>query len=359
MIWLALLDEPLKVELTQLPAPEHHSVLISILAVLGTLLWVIFSIYVVWVFKEPLGEFLKALPDKLTKVSIAGFEIELARTPPVELDPGATSFGQMNSEEAASQSYIGTLIQEINGPPVPDSYITINLGDGRKWLTSRLFIFALMFRRMRGVRCFVFVDNSHGVLNEYLGAASTESICWALARRYPWLESAFAAAYDEAISTQGKPLIESDTGRLASYQAADAITKYVEKLKFPLTKGGVPVPPAAAAPPPAAPATPPTPPNPEEWTQLRPDKNVWEHALWIDRSLLHDVLGKVLWTDQLMELSDSKTKVKAIVSLNDPFIAVTKPSGQFLFLIERTRVLKDIAQRTAAQLDEGAKASAK
>ncbi len=36
-------------------------------------------------------------------------------------------------------------------------YIVVDLEVGKKWLTSRLFIFTLLLKRLRGLRCVVFL----------------------------------------------------------------------------------------------------------------------------------------------------------------------------------------------------------
>ena len=345
-LWLMVLIEPLKVEVTQLPAPEHHSVLISILAVLGTLLWVIFAIYAVWVFKEPLSQFLISLPEKLKKLSFAGFEVEFAQQAPVVLDPYASNFGQLTKEDAAQQSYIRPLIIEARKDPVPHSYITIDLGNGHKWLTSRLYIFALMFHRMRAVSCFVFVDNSHGVLNQYIGTASTEAIPWALAMRYPWLERAFAKAYNDAISQvqfDSPSFITSPSGRLPDFFVLgtsqldeQVVRNYVEGLRKSPDDPSIT--------------------DSKEWTPVRSEKPptaVLEHAVWIDSARLLADFKDILWTERVPDLFDEKTKVRAIINSQDPYIALTRASGEFVSLLERTRVLADFAKNITAQLDQG------
>ncbi len=56
-----------------------------------------------------------------------------------------------------------------------------------------------MLKQVRGVRCFVFVDRSGRVPNEYLGTVSTENIRGALAQSYPWLDWVFAKAYKDML----------------------------------------------------------------------------------------------------------------------------------------------------------------
>ena len=332
-LWLTLLSEPLKIEVTNQPA--HTSLTAHILEALPTFLWVLFVLAVVLIFRKPLSHFLRNLPGSISKLEIAGLKLEFAQQPQLQLEPGATEFGQLTKEDAASVSYIQPLIQEIKKPPAPHSYITINLGNGHKWLTSRLFIFALMFRQMRGLTCFVFVDNSQGVRDRYLGASSTETVRWALAMRYPWLEDAYVKAYNEVIppqQPQPTPFIASASGKLEIAAgrdlAADLITKYVEKLRRDI------------------------PPNPapdrQQWTPVKSSKPQpqEEHAVWIDNSRLLEDLGENLWDYYLPDFLDWKTKVSAITNTKEPFIALTAPSGRFISLLERTSVLENLAKKS-------------
>src|SRR5262249_16950846 len=83
-------------------------------------------------------------------------------------------------------------------------YAEVNLGDGNEWLTSRLFIMAIVFARMRGLRAFVFLETSGNIRNRFVCWTQPEKVRWALARRFPWLEQAYAEAYS-AILQGGIP----------------------------------------------------------------------------------------------------------------------------------------------------------
>ena len=63
----------------------------------------------------------------------------------------------------------------------PAEVAVINLGKGNKWLTSRLFLFAVLLEQFRGVRCLVFTRTRDGITNRLLGLASPEAVWRALA----------------------------------------------------------------------------------------------------------------------------------------------------------------------------------
>lgn len=109
-------------------------------------------------------------------------------------------------------------------------YVEINLGAGGEWLTSRLFIMAIVFAQMKGIGCFVFVETSGVVRKRFVGWAEPARIRWALAKRYPWLEQAYAEAY-AAITSQRNAVIVSRNGRLGYPNAPGDPGAGIELLK--------------------------------------------------------------------------------------------------------------------------------
>ena len=123
-------------------------------------------------------------------------------------------------------------------------YAVFDLGDGWRWLTSRLFIFATMLERMRGLRCCVFFESSGRVSKRFLGTAEPAAVRWAFAHRYPWLNPAFADAYAKNVSPTPEPadvgkerrasvnwsrrsFIRSARGNLSAERAASVVTAFL------------------------------------------------------------------------------------------------------------------------------------
>jgi hypothetical protein len=65
----------------------------------------------------------------------------------------------------------------------------IDLRDGRAWLTSRLYLFAMVLPQLMPLRCFVFVGGRrHRKIPSYfLGGASPGSVVRHLEGQFPWL----------------------------------------------------------------------------------------------------------------------------------------------------------------------------
>ena len=75
------------------------------------------------------------------------------------------------------------------------------MGKGDKWLTSRLFISAIMMQRMRGVQGFVFVESTATSDQRLVAVAPVSQLRWALAQRYLWLELVWVRANMSAVAS--------------------------------------------------------------------------------------------------------------------------------------------------------------
>ncbi len=340
---------PTEVQISRLDPPSSH-LPEAILAFGGTAIWGFLALVALIIFRKPIARFLSTVGGRLSKISIAGIELELAKTPSAQLSSDATSFGSMDSQRLANDSYSQTLKNALQGRPVPHSYAIIDLGTGQSWLISRLFIFAVMLRLVRGVRCFVFVSGSGGP-RQYLGTIAIEDIRWTLARRYPWLERIFAKAYKDQLwqplpvptpPTPLKPITTQGFGMLDKDLAAVVAQEYVLLLKDSW-KG------AATFPNVTAEANYPTflPERPDEfWVQVGTSK---EYGAWIDADLLLRDFDGVILTERIPQSTSTEEKVRKVVGLTAPYLAVVGDSGEFISLIERCKVLEELARSPGGQ----------
>jgi hypothetical protein len=69
-------------------------------------------------------------------------------------------------------------------------YVVIDLRVGGAWLTSRLYLFAVVLPQLMPLRCFVFVGDRGQVPRYFLGIASPEGIIRQLESQFPWLRTA-------------------------------------------------------------------------------------------------------------------------------------------------------------------------
>ena len=156
------------------------------------------ALFAVLVFRKPLLQLGRAIGERATKLSVFNVGIELL---PAATPSAGTTLEDIQHEPSPAQIHDSSriLFQQVQYN-TPADYAVIDLGEGREWLTTRLFIGAVMLRRMRGLECFVFLETAMNVDRRFVAVADARQLRWALARRYPWLEVAFARAYAETAS---------------------------------------------------------------------------------------------------------------------------------------------------------------
>ena len=152
------------------------------------------------------------------------------------------------------------------------------LGRGDKWLSSRLFLFAVLLRGMRGLRRLVFVQTTDLSDRVFVASADPNRVQWALAQRCPWLEVALAAAYRGTFSMDPRRsvglVIMSDQGALNRGQAGYFARQFLDALQQP--------------------ATMPAPSKAEEWVNLEPklpiEQPFRERAEWMTTDDVREIL---------------------------------------------------------------------
>jgi hypothetical protein len=122
------------------------------------------------------------LGRRTTKISVFQVSLKLATASPGEL-PGLE---QLRDPVASQefQSGAASLMQQLLQPDDVD-YAVIDLRDGHRWLASRLYLFAELLRRQRGLRCIVFVERRDPISRRLIGIADPVDLKWAMASRYP------------------------------------------------------------------------------------------------------------------------------------------------------------------------------
>src|SRR5262249_20597173 len=145
----------------------------------------------------------KGIAGRLSKLEFGGVSIELAKAK--AFDPnwsaGALDLRQKAAAIQVSDSTTMTFLAQLREQGDAD-YAEVNLGTGNEWLTSRLFIMAIVFARMKGIKCFVFVETSANARKRFVCWAKPERIRWAFAKRFAWLERAYAEAYSTLMTQQ-------------------------------------------------------------------------------------------------------------------------------------------------------------
>ena len=328
------------------------SVTLDIADAVSAVVWPLLILIVVLVLRKHLPEFFKHLPrlaSRVSKVSIGGFSLELAK---------ATAFAaQWSSEDDVSadlrksmesisvtDSYFRTFITQMKDA-TPADYAVADLGEGEEWLSSRLYILSILLARSKTLQAFVFVRTAGSRTGKYVGWAKPEVVRWSLARKFPWLEQAYARAYSKKISGEQKAYpptqtvqIISRTGKLGDAPENVSADPAVELMRTFL---GEPVIQREKNPKPA---------EREEWTELKrvPGKRLFEHASWLTADTLADILGDDLHRNfvsatELAGMTDTE-QVKRLLQVKQRYVPVVDDNGRFLELKNR-QVLLDQAAR--------------
>lgn len=311
---------PIRVEVSQATKAQ------TFIDLIGTLAWPILVLIGLLLLHKPLGAFLTDIGKRASEISVGVFSLKLPTIAEAPIGGDVVAFKAMEGSQVANDSAKTTLFKEFRTPGYRQ-FLVIKLGSGYEWLSSRLFIFALMLQRMKGIRAVVFVEYVSSAAGSsdmhYVGVSTPEQIRWGLAKAQPWLEFAYAAAYSGYIASfavPGATLITSSSGALEANLAENVVRGFVRNLLW--TAPGKPV--------------------GEDWIQLGTG---FEHTTWVDSSFVRGILGDNLWTDTVSSDRADPDKVKLLLRKRWPYAAVVQPNGDFVSLVDRIKLLQEMGER--------------
>jgi hypothetical protein len=270
-------------------------------------------------FRKRVGRLLDQLPGRASKLTIMSFSIEFAKVPQMSMNWAAGTVDVRRLSAAQMfDSNTADLIAQIAKTPSAD-FAVIDLGDGKQWLTSRLFIIAELLDRMRGLDCVVFVGTSESGRPLFLGTAHPRAVRWQLASAYPLLENSLVNAYQLVSLQPGQPAIRSSRGALDANIAADVLRNFLRGIQQP------------------------TPISSYDWVAL--DQSSSEFAVWLTPALLNRVFGDCLSHaafEDSPDLSDT-SRVEGIIRRPGSYVALTDQQGYFCALVDRYALLERAA----------------
>jgi hypothetical protein len=298
--------------------------------IISDLLWPMVILLVVLMFRRQLSDLISGRgQSRIKSFSFAGLSVELAPgssgSPALlNIALAKTDIRKAGSEQDVNDSTQQSFYDQINLRS-PMAYALVDLGTGQEWLTSRLYILAVIMQRMRGVQFLVFVAQRDTNTREFLGICYVNRLHWRLARWYPRLEAALVAGESRAWGNAASPpRIDNDEGRFNTAAGA------AELLRGFLAAVQQSVPPVI---------------EPQSWQSLGP--NLYEYAEWLSVDLLQRVLGEILETDAVelrdVETEDEAQRRRIITDHLGDWVAVTK-DGEFHGAIERRLYLESIAR---------------
>jgi hypothetical protein len=312
-----LLADPIRVEVSQ---PQHA---LSVAEVVAQYCWPVVALIALLILQRPIRTFIENIATRATEVSLgswATFKLPGLKQAPE--DQVILNFKDLQG--SVWQESGSNLLAQFQNTRTPE-YALLDLGEGGEWISSRLFIFAVMLQRMKGLRCIVFVSSTANQQATYVGCASPDNVRWRLAADQPWLEAAFAHAYaNMAGLPQGMPRSNRFVdikGALQPQTAQIIVSMFIQNLKEP------------------APHL-----NPDDFVTIHSGD---EHATWITVAELERILGTDLWTDAVAENTDQTPEAKRLQArrfLNKPhpYVAQTR-DGAFVSLVSRVALLDEVA----------------
>jgi len=310
---------------------------------------------------KPISRFLESLGQNFqtVKLSILQVTLEVSKASASEFTPtwvDATGSDLRRSPgDEITTSGKPSLFEQFKGS-VPLDYALIDIGDGKQWLTSRLFIFAIMLERMRGLQHLVFVETTSDVQKRFLGIASPREVRWKIAMLNPWLEPAFAKAlfsmqYLGYVPNPAQQLKVPDSpphlynilsvkGALETSAAESLVIAFLKdpNIQRNVAPGGTEV----------------------DWEEItrRNKTSFWEHAHWIDRNWIlkrDDIINRNAFCKSSPDDSP-KEQTQAILRRKGAFIALVDEEKQFEKLLDRHDLLEKVVANLRKQLDEKAEA---
>jgi hypothetical protein len=342
----------------------------EVVRLVQALVWPFAALLILLALRPYLPEIVKGLARRVTRVSWASVSMEFA----VASEVRPEIWGALQSlRDPASQGLVaadsgGALFMLIREGERSDS-ATFDLGTGDRWLTSRLFIFAVILSELLGVRCMVFIETRDGVPRRFVGLAAPRDVRAALQRRWDWHERALMSAQlnfsvstpeaatkidqlrtylgDPATNVQApslwnlepmlRPLFaEAVQVGLGNAQAAEAAANAY--LRSPLIAREVDEPF----------------PQEERWVRLgagAPGKVREEHAQWIKNAdHLSRILRDVLKTPSLVEgpgVSLKDLEQHAVLIGEGEFVAILDPEQRFKRLLNRRAVVERVGRQIA------------
>lgn len=313
---------------------------IDLPSLLKAVSWPVIAAVTLVLFRRPLANLFSALGQKVSKLSIGGFSVEMAQVQ--EMKPSAmdTEIRQLQAglvPQSGSTS-LTELVNELQSGGQHD-YVVIDFGSETKprWLTSRLYLLCFLVTLINRQLCIVFVETIGTVRKRFIGTASSEQVRWALAYKYGWLESAAAGAYASQAANQpvGVLFYPTPANQFApsSNYSWTMIPNVIQQFLTAIR--------SVAAP---------SDEEKSEWVSL--DKQqTYEHAKWLNGDRIESLLGSALSTAHVTLLPNQTLNdaVNPVLSQRGRFIAVVEPDQSFSSLVDRVEVLDGVARELLKQ----------
>jgi hypothetical protein len=298
-------------------AKEAHDLVES----LSAYAWPLVVVGALFFFRHSIAAFLRTISMRVGKLELGPLSLDLPEVKEVSSE-SVMALKTLKADEWQESSR--AWFKEFSNTAARSEYAVLNLGDGLEWITSRLFIFAVMLQRIKALKCVVFTQVLPSKERRFLGCASPENIRWALAASQPWLEEAYAAAYAAGIANS--QTATGLDGALDGNLGWEIVRLFITRLKSS----------GAACQPPTG------------WIEIDQGTGKFEHASWLSERELPRIIGANLWRDAFEDYGDKtdeqkKANIKSAAFKGAPYVALLK-DGYYQALIDRIALLSQIGQ---------------
>jgi hypothetical protein len=228
------------------------------------------------------------------------------------LNPGIWAADQLAGGEVNTTTRL-TLFKALEGPAHWD-FIVVDIGDGKRWLASRLFIFSILLKELRGLRSVVIVESAAQVKRKLLGITTPDEVRSSLAARYPCFDKQLIEAVNVAAVAVFRNRISLD-------QAQELLNVFLDGLqsRLPPDQNGL------------------------EWSEIETG-HLWEASPWLTRKKVNSDLSSTFY--DLHESTIERASVHADLDLytdvmrcQEPFVAIVNAQGEFLDLFYKQAIV--------------------
>jgi hypothetical protein len=318
-----------------------------VVEVIKAVAWPLVAAFALYLLRHPIVELAGEIARRARKVSAFDVSVELAALPELRTSwsVGPDDVRQLTSANIFD-SPSDSLFQELLRPTQAD-YAIVDIGAGRAWLTSRLFIFALILSEATGLRAFVFLESAAGIRRRFLGVATAVDVRRRLGMRYPWLEEAYAralAAGYAGVIPQDSPGVSKFSNSPSLFAAGEpsGLKDFVRRFLDELQRSTLPPPDELAS-----------------HLEVETVPQTWERTNWIDGERLERDLVGVLEYAWLEASPDTPlgTVAETIIRRTGPFVALVDSDRRFKGLIDR-HALSDLVSARRDSPGQSAPANA-
>jgi len=309
------------------------------------ILWPFVLLAVLFAYRSSLPQLLSLFASKIKSVKLGELSLEFSEAKELRatvFTGGAVDLRQAGRANDVQDSTQQSFFEQLGLSERLD-FVVVDLGEGANWISSRLFILAVILGRMRGVSAIVFVRRTAATTRQFVGVAPCHSVRWRLAAAFPWLEDALSLALSSP-TINGR--IVNDDGRLGQVGFPQSPQPAIELLKAYLTALQNTNPPVDEQ-------------SAGEWVALPvpkvilpvPDPIVFEHARWLNQQDVLDLLGDALDPTHLrledVQLMPDQARVRLVLRHGGQFVAVTRDDRVFHRLLDRMQLLEAAAWQIA------------